>query len=176
VSLASVCTDTAANPANAFASAAQDFLVSLLGPGKVQAGAKVPTDAISVGSAAEPSCGVSTCGEDGEDLEEPEAVPVKHTFIHFDDDDSGSEGAARAGSSAKRETSAPAVMSRAAFHLKFPAMEEAHIRGDCRPCAYYLHKRDGCRHGDACSYCHLCTEGGQKKRRKERRGLHKPTA
>jgi hypothetical protein len=135
----------------------------------------VSIDLASLVAAEAPHCGVSTCGEDGDDVEDPEPVPVKRTFIHFDDHP-GLKGAVRTGSSAKRETSAPAVMSRVGFHLKFPAMEEAHIRGDCRPCAYFLTKTDGCRRGDECSYCHLCTDSGKKQRRKERRGLQPPAA
>jgi radical SAM superfamily enzyme YgiQ (UPF0313 family) len=59
-------------------------------------------------------------------------------------------------------------MSSAPFHLKYPAMEEAHVKGECRPCAYFLSKVDGCRRGEQCSFCHLCNENERRKRKKER--------
>lgn len=33
----------------------------------------------------------------------------------------------------------------------------AHETGTCRPCAYFYLKEDGCRQGDDCEYCHLCS-------------------
>eukprot|EP00930_Biecheleria_cincta_P021303 TRINITY_DN15827_c0_g1_i1.p1 TRINITY_DN15827_c0_g1~~TRINITY_DN15827_c0_g1_i1.p1 ORF type:complete len:224 (-),score=45.90 TRINITY_DN15827_c0_g1_i1:611-1282(-) len=33
----------------------------------------------------------------------------------------------------------------------------AHRLGRCRPCSYYWLKDDGCRMGDACTFCHICT-------------------
>lgn len=33
----------------------------------------------------------------------------------------------------------------------------AHRLGKCRPCSYFYLKADGCRMGDACEFCHLCT-------------------
>merc|ERR1712217_725042 len=47
------------------------------------------------------------------------------------------------------------------------AMQEAHSRGECKPCAYFMHKADGCRQGNDCQFCHLCDKGEGKKRRKE---------
>lgn len=32
-----------------------------------------------------------------------------------------------------------------------------HQLGQCRPCAYFRMKADGCQKGDACEFCHLCT-------------------
>jgi hypothetical protein len=88
---------------------------------------------------------------------------VKWTFIHFDDfKRSASE------SPMIRQSSAPALMTSGAFNLIYPAMQDAHSRGECRPCAYFLHKADGCRHGERCSFCHLCVKGDLKKVRKER--------
>jgi hypothetical protein len=84
------------------------------------------------------------------------------------DDLARSSGAPRPGSSEIRRFSAPATMTSGAFHLKYPAMEEAHVKGECRPCAYFLYKVDGCRRGEQCSFCHLCSEGERKKRRKAR--------
>lgn len=33
----------------------------------------------------------------------------------------------------------------------------AHENKTCRPCAYFYLKDDGCRQGDDCEYCHLCS-------------------
>merc|ERR1712118_134528 len=52
--------------------------------------------------------------------------------------------------------------------------EEKHIRGECKPCAYYLKKADSCRLGAQCTFCHLCPEGAVKARKKEKiRALRK---
>eukprot|EP00931_Biecheleriopsis_adriatica_P059531 TRINITY_DN3562_c0_g1_i1.p1 TRINITY_DN3562_c0_g1~~TRINITY_DN3562_c0_g1_i1.p1 ORF type:complete len:179 (+),score=29.00 TRINITY_DN3562_c0_g1_i1:76-612(+) len=32
-----------------------------------------------------------------------------------------------------------------------------HENGTCKPCSYFLAKADGCRLGDQCSFCHLCS-------------------
>lgn len=50
----------------------------------------------------------------------------------------------------------------------------AHLRGECKPCAYFMYKIDGCRQGDDCEFCHLCGKGELKKRRKERRKGSQP--
>eukprot|EP00931_Biecheleriopsis_adriatica_P094612 TRINITY_DN6823_c0_g1_i3.p1 TRINITY_DN6823_c0_g1~~TRINITY_DN6823_c0_g1_i3.p1 ORF type:complete len:180 (+),score=45.31 TRINITY_DN6823_c0_g1_i3:73-612(+) len=42
----------------------------------------------------------------------------------------------------------------------------AHNLGKCRPCGYFYSKADGCRQGDACEYCHLCTEEDVKERKR----------
>ncbi|CAK9015903.1 unnamed protein product [Durusdinium trenchii] len=57
-----------------------------------------------------------------------------------------------------------------------------HEQGHCKPCRYFRFREDGCRHGDACPFCHDCTAeesmAGQKwqkhqrqreKRRQQRR-------
>jgi hypothetical protein len=171
-SLATACADSeAANqaspgPASALFAAAQEFLGSLMGS---SSGQSSPDDAAVADSAEEvPPCDVSDCSDDGEGPAASDNMPVKHTFIHFDD--LRSRGMLKARSSANRHSSAPAAMTRAVFRLKYPAMEESHIRGDCKPCAYFLYKTDGCRHGDQCNFCHLCTEGERKRRRKAKRG------
>lgn len=41
-----------------------------------------------------------------------------------------------------------------------------HERGECKPCAYFHHKEDGCRGGDDCKFCHLCTREALKERKK----------
>ncbi|CAE8620837.1 unnamed protein product [Polarella glacialis] len=35
--------------------------------------------------------------------------------------------------------------------------DEAHRLGQCRPCSYFALKKDGCRQGDDCPFCHACT-------------------
>lgn len=32
-----------------------------------------------------------------------------------------------------------------------------HLQGECKPCSYFAFKKDGCRKGDACEFCHLDT-------------------
>eukprot|EP00428_Durinskia_dybowskii_P052371 CAMPEP_0170319752 /NCGR_PEP_ID=MMETSP0116_2-20130129/60594_1 /TAXON_ID=400756 /ORGANISM="Durinskia baltica, Strain CSIRO CS-38" /LENGTH=460 /DNA_ID=CAMNT_0010572491 /DNA_START=51 /DNA_END=1433 /DNA_ORIENTATION=+ len=48
------------------------------------------------------------------------------------------------------------------------AGNEAHLRGECKPCSYFWYKADGCRNGYDCAFCHLCEKGENKKRKKER--------
>eukprot|EP00441_Pelagodinium_beii_P023613 CAMPEP_0197662998 /NCGR_PEP_ID=MMETSP1338-20131121/55713_1 /TAXON_ID=43686 ORGANISM="Pelagodinium beii, Strain RCC1491" /NCGR_SAMPLE_ID=MMETSP1338 /ASSEMBLY_ACC=CAM_ASM_000754 /LENGTH=248 /DNA_ID=CAMNT_0043241151 /DNA_START=55 /DNA_END=798 /DNA_ORIENTATION=+ len=91
-------------------------------------------------------------------------MEVKNTFIHIPVESSFTD---------ERESkglwqSAPSILVMKSWRTKFPAMEEAHIRGECRPCAYFLYKKDGCRHGDDCQYCHLCTRGEIKRRKKKK--------
>jgi len=57
-----------------------------------------------------------------------------------------------------------------------PEALEAHERGECRPCAYYLYKDDGCRWGDSCKFCHLDPPGEISRRKKEKRKLRKAAA
>lgn len=84
--------------------------------------------------------------------------PVKHTFIHFNST-----------VSLTRCNSAPGVLTRAPFSRKYnPEMQERHNRGDCRPCAYFVHKEDGCRWGTECQFCHLCPAEAVKRRKKEK--------
>eukprot|EP00927_Polykrikos_kofoidii_P068967 TRINITY_DN64338_c0_g1_i1.p1 TRINITY_DN64338_c0_g1~~TRINITY_DN64338_c0_g1_i1.p1 ORF type:complete len:216 (-),score=29.65 TRINITY_DN64338_c0_g1_i1:156-803(-) len=41
-----------------------------------------------------------------------------------------------------------------------------HQMGDCRPCAYFLYKADGCRRGSDCVFCHICDRRAAKKFKK----------
>jgi len=50
----------------------------------------------------------------------------------------------------------------------FSAMEEAHLLRECRPCAYFYFKADGCRKGHDCEFCHLCDKSEAKRRKKAR--------
>jgi hypothetical protein len=44
---------------------------------------------------------------------------------------------------------------------------EGHAIGKCVPCAYFWYKKDGCRLGENCKFCHLCNKGEVKKRKRE---------
>jgi hypothetical protein len=46
--------------------------------------------------------------------------------------------------------------------------KEAHAVGQCTPCAYFWYKKDGCRKGDECEFCHRCQKGEIKRRKKNR--------
>lgn len=93
-------------------------------------------------------------------------IQVKNTFIHFDTRSSPSP--MNGDGPRVMWRTAPGIVLERSFHTKYPLMEQAHIRGDCRPCAYHVYKTDGCRHGDACQFCHLCTRGEIKRRKKEK--------
>lgn len=95
---------------------------------------------------------------DGGLLKEP---PEKNTFIHYKIDSS-------LVIPSPEWVSAPDMMITKPFTTNHPSMEERHLRGNCKPCAYFLYKADGCRHGDQCEYCHLCKRGEIKKRKKEK--------
>jgi len=84
---------------------------------------------------------------------------VKNTFLHFDVEKSVQM---------RRSSSCPAVVMESEFVTKFPKMEILHNRGECKPCAYYLYKTDGCRWGSSCSFCHLCTVGELKRRKQQK--------
>lgn len=53
---------------------------------------------------------------------------------------------------------------------------EEHEKGECRPCAYFWTKADGCHWGDDCKFCHLCDRDELKKRKKEKRRRMKAEA
>jgi hypothetical protein len=44
--------------------------------------------------------------------------------------------------------------------------ELMHRSGDCQPCAYFAFRADGCRAGDDCEFCHLCTKSQAKSKKK----------
>jgi len=91
-------------------------------------------------------------------------IPVQNTFIHYN--------TAEEDASTPTWLSSPAKLLNKSFHTIWPAHEEAHYQNRCRPCAYHLYKRDGCRLGNECTFCHLCKRGEIKKRKKEKaRGM-----
>jgi hypothetical protein len=98
--------------------------------------------------------------DDAKDAETPSSVTVRNTFIHIGP---STEPEATVGWS-----SCPGVVMSTEFHTKYPAMEKNHILDVCRPCAYFLIKKDGCRAGDQCNWCHLCPVAAIKRKKKEK--------
>lgn len=92
--------------------------------------------------------------------------PEKNTFIHFDVPDSRVSSLTK--EQIERWGSAPCILQTAPYQTKFPQMETAHVRNECKPCAYHFQKVDGCRWGDQCTFCHLCPTGEIKRRKKEK--------
>mmetsp|Transcript_83738 Transcript_83738/g.132726 ORF Transcript_83738/g.132726 Transcript_83738/m.132726 type:complete len:142 (-) Transcript_83738:362-787(-) len=43
--------------------------------------------------------------------------------------------------------------------------EASHREGRCFPCLFFTRKGDGCRQGDSCTHCHICTIGEARRRR-----------
>eukprot|EP00929_Paragymnodinium_shiwhaense_P017884 TRINITY_DN12770_c0_g7_i1.p2 TRINITY_DN12770_c0_g7~~TRINITY_DN12770_c0_g7_i1.p2 ORF type:complete len:196 (-),score=26.27 TRINITY_DN12770_c0_g7_i1:912-1499(-) len=84
-------------------------------------------------------------------------LPLKNTFVHFDD------ALSPPGLPPRQTVSCLSVVQTHTFRTK-AWMEEhlakklkLHSERGCRPCAFFVYKADGCRMGDACEYCHLCT-------------------
>jgi len=93
-------------------------------------------------------------------------LSVKRTFIHYDDLQESSMD--REASAAKqRSASAPGILHNQC--LQHFEKARAHQRGQCRPCAYYFFKADGCRNAADCKFCHICPQGEAKRRKKEKR-------
>lgn len=89
-------------------------------------------------------------------------IPVKNTFIQYYVPMSGTSEVFQQNG----WKSSPGKLLQKSFHTKYPQMEEAHLQGRCKPCAYHLYKKDGCRWGAECEFCHLCKPGELKKRKK----------
>mmetsp|Transcript_27809 Transcript_27809/g.52185 ORF Transcript_27809/g.52185 Transcript_27809/m.52185 type:complete len:189 (-) Transcript_27809:79-645(-) len=92
-------------------------------------------------------------------------LEIKNTFYHVPLDSSMTEGQL---TSENPWQSAPADLVQKAWRTKFPQMEAAHNRGECKPCAYFLYKSDGCRNSENCPYCHLCRKGEIKRRKRQK--------
>merc|ERR1712048_407576 len=41
-----------------------------------------------------------------------------------------------------------------------------HAQGECTPCAYFAFRADGCRAGNDCQFCHICTKSQAKSKKK----------
>lgn len=98
-------------------------------------------------------------------IQSSQELPVKHTFIHFDDDDDDLSCSPRTLSTSQ---SMPTLVFRGPFREKISSIERAHGLGACRPCAYFHEKEDGCRLGEDCKFCHLCEPGELKQRKREK--------
>jgi len=46
-----------------------------------------------------------------------------------------------------------------------------HWKGECKPCAFMF--KEGCKSGIGCTFCHLCTPGEKKRRKKEKHSMVK---
>lgn len=88
-------------------------------------------------------------------------MPVRNTFIHYSLEEEREHQMIHC-------SSAPGLMTEQEVHSKYPDMEPAHIRGNCRPCYYFVKKQDGCRWGGECKFCHLCPPGSLQRKKKER--------
>merc|ERR1719440_749348 len=82
---------------------------------------------------------------------------TKNTFIHFDSSDEDEQPPIR------YEITCPGLIQESIFRTNSEVKREKvrkdlelHACGQCRPCAYFAFKKDGCRMGDDCEYCHLC--------------------
>eukprot|EP00929_Paragymnodinium_shiwhaense_P017880 TRINITY_DN12770_c0_g3_i1.p1 TRINITY_DN12770_c0_g3~~TRINITY_DN12770_c0_g3_i1.p1 ORF type:complete len:205 (-),score=39.71 TRINITY_DN12770_c0_g3_i1:607-1164(-) len=84
-------------------------------------------------------------------------LPLKNTFVHFDD------ARSPIGLPPRQAVSCPFAVQTRQFRTKASLQEHLakklrlHSERQCRPCAFFAYKADGCRQGDACEYCHLCT-------------------
>merc|ERR1719409_2123091 len=93
-------------------------------------------------------------------------IPVKNTLVHFDDVDTDHELPPR------NAVTCPDLVQRRAFRtktfLKRRAQHRAllHESRQCKPCAYFAYKPDGCWLGDDCHHCHLCTRSQIRRRKR----------
>lgn len=94
-----------------------------------------------------------------------QSLPVKGTFIHFDEGATGPPV-----KKLTRANSAPAVIQSTHASKKGTGV---HGSVQCQPCAYYWYKADGCRNAESCKFCHVCPYGEIQKRKKERRAMKK---
>jgi hypothetical protein len=66
------------------------------------------------------------------------------------------------------ELSLDMTMLNSGAETQLSEKELVHRRGDCQPCAYFAFRADGCRAGDDCEFCHLCTKSQAKSKKKQR--------
>eukprot|EP00929_Paragymnodinium_shiwhaense_P109767 TRINITY_DN7628_c0_g3_i2.p1 TRINITY_DN7628_c0_g3~~TRINITY_DN7628_c0_g3_i2.p1 ORF type:complete len:248 (-),score=43.08 TRINITY_DN7628_c0_g3_i2:194-937(-) len=97
---------------------------------------------------------------------DPSKVQVKNGFVHFDVPWGSTSSMALPPVDENRWATAPDRLLEKSFQTRPVTMAEKHARGDCQPCGYFVYKEDGCRWGDSCQYCHLCSRGEIKKRKK----------
>jgi len=96
-------------------------------------------------------------------------IEMKNTFLHFNFGCNLERGMCLPFRHHRHCQSAPLVLMHQSFDTKSAGMELTHSRKKCTPCAYYHHKVDGCRLGDACQFCHICPPGQLKIWKKEQK-------
>jgi hypothetical protein len=89
---------------------------------------------------------------------------TKNTFIHFADHSVSDID--------PLHVSAPPGLETVKFQTK-ETQESLHYKQLCRPCVYQATRADGCRAGDDCPFCHLCTKTDLKNRKKMKKQLLK---
>lgn len=105
------------------------------------------------------------------------SLPIKNTFVHFETELAPADATAlpsrrRPG----RFATAPVAAQVMNYETNLTTLvrprsstapaELAHRLGRCQPCAYHVFKSDGCRQGDSCAFCHLCTADEIKQKRR----------
>mmetsp|Transcript_74207 Transcript_74207/g.206249 ORF Transcript_74207/g.206249 Transcript_74207/m.206249 type:complete len:176 (-) Transcript_74207:68-595(-) len=108
-------------------------------------------------------------------------VFVRNTFIEVEEHSTASDiddvPAVR-----QRSASEPPASSRARSRvlctssIEITSQRARHLSGNCKPCAYYFQKEDGCRQGTSCPFCHMCPPGEFKKRKKNKLKLMRAEA
>lgn len=101
-----------------------------------------------------------------------EPIPVKNTFIHYSETHDLEGDVEKLPLFSTRQTSrarsAPRLLIQNDFSKLAFSREMAivHLRHNCQPCAYFHYKKDRCRRGPECRFCHLCPFDEIKKRKK----------
>merc|ERR1712187_998835 len=67
-----------------------------------------------------------------------------------------------------KTTHQESVVTDEAKAARLAEKERKHNCNECTPCFYFTFRDDGCRQGDDCEFCHLCTKKQCRKREKER--------
>jgi len=103
-------------------------------------------------------------------------MPVRHTFIHYQPGDhlvkSKSSPTLHQQLQQDQDERSPNTSTSA----DPTEMQLKHFMAECKPCAYFFHKEDGCRAGETCSFCHLCPPDELKKRKKQKAMVWKARA
>jgi len=107
-------------------------------------------------------------------VDDDKKVPVKHTFIHYSASDWGDAEPEGSSQGLRKSASAPSILLNMSFQITaVKSMPELHLTGECNPCAYFYHKKDGCRWGGECTFCHECPVDEIKKRKKVKHAVLK---
>ncbi|CAE8631165.1 unnamed protein product, partial [Polarella glacialis] len=109
------------------------------------------------------------------------SVKVQLTFAHCPDVNEASKGLPRRASAPPPEDAITSEVVASVPGQECPEQDsclsdlpptdkmEAHRLGVCMPCSYFARKVDGCRQGDNCDRCHLCSVVGVKSRKRQLR-------